>query len=100
MIKYAYFVEHGRDPERTDELIPMCQQPLNYENDLRLDNGTASSGGLQIYVNSKWRNLCADHFTMTEGQIACRQLGFSTVEKTTRTQWYLKCYICSYLSIL
>ena len=87
---YAYFLEHQRDLERTDdELIPMCQQPLNYDNDLRLDNGTVSSGVLQIYVNSKWQNLCADHFTMTEGQISCRQLGFSTVESITRAQWYV-----------
>ena len=86
---HVCFLGHGSDLERTgDELIPMCQQPLNYDNDLRLDNGTASSGVLQIYFNNKWSNLCTDRFTMTEAQISCRQLGFSTVERITRAQWY------------
>ena len=89
MLNYITFLEYGRDVERTDKVIPMCKQPINYDDDLRLHNGTDTSGELQIYINNNWRKLCANHFTMTEGQIACRQLGFSTMERIAITQWYV-----------
>lgn len=68
-------------------MISECTQTPNYDNDLRLYNGTDSNGILQIYNDDEWGNLCGDQFTMVEGQIACRQLGFSTYAKMKTIQW-------------
>ena len=79
-----YFVEHNR--RRVNE-ISQCSQTTNYDGDLRLYNGSDSDGILQIYNNDEWGNLCGDQFNKTEGEIACRQLGFSSVKEITRMEW-------------
>ena len=87
MVTCIFLVQGRRKPI---EVIPQCNQAINYNNDLRLYNGTDSSGILQIYDEdeSEWGNLCGDNFTMIEGEIACRQLGFSALAKITLSQWY------------
>ena len=82
----VFFIAQGR--AASDEVIPQCTEAMNYENDLRLYNGTDSSGILQIYSDDEWVNLCGDQFTRTEGEIACRQLGFSALTHITLSQWY------------
>ena len=85
--KIHFYLEHGK--ERIYEVTSKCNQTKSYDDDLRLHKGTGFSGVLQIYNNNKWRNLCADYFNMIEGQVACRQLGFSTLEMIGSTQRYL-----------
>lgn len=80
------YVAQGR--AASDEVIPQCTGAINYEDDLRLYNGTDSSGMLQIYREDEWGILCGDQFTRVEGEIACRQLGFSSLAHITLSQWY------------
>ena len=84
------FLVQGRG--KPNEVIPQCNQAINYNNDLRLYNGTDSSGILQIYDEDEdeWGNLCGDNFTKIEGEIACRQLGFSALAKIKQSQWYCR----------
>lgn len=51
------------------------------DGDLRLMDGQVSpasrSGRLEIYLNSEWGTICDDGFSITEANVACRQLGFA-----------------------
>lgn len=82
-----YFVDHDRRGSVED--ISRCSQFKDYNNDLRLFNSSDSDGMLQIYYNGEWGNLCGDQFNKTEGEIACRQLGFSSMKEITRMEWYV-----------
>ena len=75
---------------KSNELIPQCTETITYHNDLRLHNGTDSSGILQIYDEDEgeWANLCGDDFTKTEAEIACRELGFSAMAEIKPSRWY------------
>lgn len=68
-------------------MVSKCSESVNYDNDLRLYNGTNSDGILQIYYEEDWGIFCADDFTNIEGEVACRQLGFSSLAKITKFQW-------------
>ena len=40
-----------------------------------------SSGRLEIYLQGEWGSVCDDIFGANEAEVACRQLGFSSVER-------------------
>ena len=84
----VFFIVQGR--AASDEVIPQlqCNDTMNYDDNLRLYNGTDSSGMLQIYREDEWRILCGDQFTRIEGEIACRQLGFSSLARIELSRWY------------
>ncbi len=47
------------------------------EGDVRLTGSTASDfGRLEIYLRGEWGTVCDDSFSLTEANVACRQLGF------------------------
>ena len=81
-------------------MIPQlqCNETMNYDDNLRLYNGTDSSGMLQIYREDEWRILCGGQFTRIEGEIACRQLGFSSLARIklshNGTERLVKCCFC------
>lgn len=52
--------------------------PLTAEGDLRLVNGTSSSGRLEIHHSSFWGTVCSNGFTHVSASVACRQLGFES----------------------
>lgn len=87
---FNLFLVHRK---RSKEVVPNCNNTVNYDDDLRLYNDTDFSGILQIYNEDEWGNVCFDQFTMIEGQIACRQLGFSALGKIKRTEWYYKSFV-------
>lgn len=33
-------------------------------------------GLVEIYTDTHWGYVCANHWTLTEAQVVCRQLGF------------------------
>ena len=39
-----------------------------------------SSGRLEIFLQGEWGTVCNDGFGPTEADVACRQLGFTSVE--------------------
>ncbi len=43
-----------------------------------------SSGRLEIYLQGEWGTVCSDGFGFGEGDVACRQLGFFTVNRYFR----------------
>ena len=38
-----------------------------------------SEGRLEVYYNGQWGTVCSSFFTMVEGYVACRQLGYTDV---------------------
>ena len=58
--------------------------------DLRLARGsqslaTYSSGRLEIYINGQWGTVCDDSFGFTDGNVACRQMGFTGASRSPTT---------------
>eukprot|EP00731_Ephydatia_muelleri_P015302 Em0008g1022a len=54
-----------------------CQESGN---SLRLVGGSVpSEGRLEVYYNGQWGTVCSSFFTMIEGYVACRQLGYTDV---------------------
>ncbi len=52
--------------------------------DLRLVNSTSintPAGRLEIFLTGVWGTVCSDGFGLTEARVACRQLGYSSVER-------------------
>jgi len=47
--------------------------------------GSPSSGILQIYQNGMWGTVCSNDFNAAEGHVACRQLGYSVLQQSIRT---------------
>ena len=47
--------------------------------------GSPSSGILQIYQNGIWGTVCSNDFKAAEGHVACRQLGYSVIQRSIRT---------------
>ena len=46
---------------------------------------THSSGRVQIYINSRWGQICDDfQFSITEAAVICHQLGFSGASSLSR----------------
>ena len=48
-----------------------------HRGDLRLSNGTSSSGVLEMWLDGEWQAICSTAFSIAAANISCRQLGFS-----------------------
>ena len=66
------------------------QLPVNLlyvgEGDLRLDgpllNNSYGAGRLEIFLQGEWGTVCDNGFGLSEGDVACRQLGFISATTT------------------
>ena len=41
-------------------------------------NTSHQAGRLEIFFNNQWGAVCNDSFSITDANVACRQLGFSS----------------------
>ena len=45
-------------------------------NPVRLAGGNHTAGRVEIFYNGLWGTICDDHWTLTEANITCWELGF------------------------
>ena len=47
--------------------------------ELRLtgNDANSSAGRLQVWMGKEWQPICSLQFSLTSGNVACRQLGYS-----------------------
>ena len=48
------------------------------EGDIRLADGKAGSGRLEIYLEGQWGTVCDDFFDMDDAMVVCRQLKYKS----------------------
>jgi len=44
---------------------------------LRLADGSANNGRLEVSVNGRWGKVCSENFNKPLASVACRQLGLN-----------------------
>ena len=55
---------------------------LEQGNPIRLVGGAVhSEGRLEIYYGGQWGTVCSAYFSLADGYVACRQLGYANVLK-------------------
>lgn len=61
----------------TNTSVASAFHTLHPEGSLRLVGGEESwEGNVEIYHNGRWGSICDDEWDETEGNIACRSLGY------------------------
>ena len=64
---------HGKNKCIADIILDPCS-----EGDVRLSGGRSSlEGRVGICFNKKWGRVCDDSWSTSDGNVVCRQLGFS-----------------------
>ena len=48
---------------------------------VRLSNGTASSGRVEVLFNGRWGTVCDDNFDKLDGQVVCSQLNQGAISR-------------------
>ena len=63
---------------------------------LRLTGGNSSMGRLEINIDGSWGSVCLRSFSMLDGHVACRQLGFKGVFSVlnVNASWYVYVHAC------
>ena len=48
------------------------------EGDIRLAEGNATSGRVEVCLDEQWTTLCFQHWTAVNARVVCRQLGYES----------------------
>ena len=59
------------------EVVIGDDPPTHGDGDLRLEDGTAAAGRLEIFHDNAWGTVCDDEFDAVDAGVACRQLGYA-----------------------
>ncbi len=51
------------------------------------DGANQNEGRLEIFYNNTWGTVCDDGFTSYEAAVACKQLGYGSVETEILRLW-------------
>ena len=64
--------------------IPLLPSGICENGDIRLVGGTNQyEGRVEICWNEAWGTVCHDYWSTQDAQVACRQLGYSTIGNNT-----------------
>lgn len=55
---------------------------------IRLANGNASYGRVEVCVNGIWGTVCDDNWDINDANVVCRQLGFSSASSAPHSAAY------------
>ena len=71
-------IEINRNPTGMSATIFFPADPVRLVSQTgHTSNQTA--GRLEIFINNQWGTVCGDFFDTTDANVACRQLGLSSV---------------------
>ncbi|KAK3087601.1 hypothetical protein FSP39_008130 [Pinctada imbricata] len=62
------------DCDHTEDIGVICDTAQSLNLQIRLSNGTANAGRVEIYHNGKWGTMCDDGFGIQEANVVCKQL--------------------------
>ncbi|XP_072041247.1 scavenger receptor cysteine-rich domain superfamily protein-like [Amphiura filiformis] len=82
---WGYFWNHPSESYGTcDNGIAGVKCRLIFGPDqIRLIGGGSNEGRVEVYFDGEWGGICDHHWDITEGEVACRQKGFSGVLNVT-----------------
>ena len=55
---------------------------------IRLADGGANYGRVEVYHDGQWGTVCDDHWDTNDARVACRQLGFSEATRQYQSAHY------------
>ena len=64
------------------------QREQPYSGEVRLIGGEyPSEGRLAVFFNGQWGGVCSSGFDPSDGDVVCRQMGYTHVESVTSSEY-------------
>ena len=67
--KYYYLLSYVGPTNSKDDTVRLVDTQAN------------GSGVLEVMVDGKWRGVCGRKFSLLSGVVACRELGYASIER-------------------